>query len=80
MSDKTIALKERINELKCRRITLDRWRMERAKDIQSLIIQQSVVDDDIMCLEVELARAKSDESRKPFDMVAMANKLLGGFK
>lgn len=54
--------------------------MERAKDIQSLIIQQSVVDDDIMCLEVELARAKSDESRKPFDMVAMANKLLGGFK
>lgn len=55
-SPAAIALQERINEKKARMATLGHWETEKALDIQSLIIQQSVLYDDICTLEIELAQ------------------------
>lgn len=61
--EKEISIQEKIHELRAKQRKFSCWEAERAQEIKHLIMQQSQIEDDIICLEIELDTLKSNGQR-----------------
>lgn len=78
MTEKRIALKEKLNEKKAKRHKYSTWEREAAEEIQNYIRHQAILDDEIFMLEWDLAEMTKTTDRAKSDAAWSLKKVLGG--